>query len=229
MRFDQYGNLSIGTSTIGYPYPGRTSLTLNGSSQSLIGFCSGGSSRGYIYTDGTNMSTSAETGGYYITGNNGIFFYTSGSEKMRVDTNGLTVSGTITATSDITANSSDSRLKTNVSVITDALGKLSGLKGVMFDWRDDVADLGFTPSRMHDVGVLAQDVQAVLPEAVRPAPFDLNDEKTSKSGENYLTVQYEKLTALLIEAVKEQQKMITRHEERIAALESAINGGTPAC
>jgi len=47
-------------------------------------------------------------------------------------------------------------------------------------------------------------VQAVLPEAVRPAPFDRSPDGTgSASGEHYLTVQYEKLTALLIEAVKQ--------------------------
>ena len=47
-----------------------------------------------------------------------------------------------------------------------------------------------------------KEVNAVLPYAVKPAPFDTKD-GISKSGENYLTVQYEKLTPLLIEAIKE--------------------------
>jgi hypothetical protein len=51
--------------------------------------------------------------------------------------------------------------------------------------------------------VFAQDVQQVQPEAVKPAPFDIAEDGTSSSGENYLTVQYEKLIPLLIEAIKE--------------------------
>ena len=74
---------------------------------------------------------------------------------------------------------------------------------------------------MHDVGVIAQEVAAVLPEAVRAAPFDVdvNTSTGSKSGENYLTVQYEKLTALLIEAVKAQQAQIDALQARITTLE----------
>ena len=53
------------------------------------------------------------------------------------------------------------------------------------------------------VGVIAQEVQQVQPEAVKPAPFDIDTDGLSKSGQNYLTVQYEKLVPLLIEAVKE--------------------------
>jgi hypothetical protein len=48
------------------------------------------------------------------------------------------------------------------------------------------------------------------------------DPTKSKSGNNYLTVQYEKLTALLIEAVKEQQAMIERQESRMASLEALV-------
>ena len=60
-----------------------------------------------------------------------------------------------------------------------------------------------------NVGVFAQDVQEVLPEAVKRAPFDLDKgEGTSKSGEDYLTVQYERMVPLLIEAIKEQQAQI---------------------
>jgi len=62
------------------------------------------------------------------------------------------------------------------------------------------------------VGVLAQDVERVLPEAVKPAPFDilkLNEGiEISMSGENYKTVQYEKLVPLLIEAIKELNNQI---------------------
>jgi hypothetical protein len=127
--------------------------------------------------------------------------------------------GTITATGEITAYSSDARLKTNVTLITDPISKLLSLRGVTFDWHNITAHLGFAPTRPHDVGVIAQEVLAVLPEAVRPAPFDTAADGTSRSGASYLTVQYEKLTALLIEAAKAQQAQIEDLQSRIAQLE----------
>jgi hypothetical protein len=58
------------------------------------------------------------------------------------------------------------------------------------------------------VGVIAQELQEVLPEAVKLAPFDTNAEQGSISGNDYLTVQYHKIVPLLIQAIKEQQKEI---------------------
>ena len=58
------------------------------------------------------------------------------------------------------------------------------------------------------VGVFAQDVEKVQPEAVELAPFDNDSDDNSISGKNYLTVQYEKLVPLLIESIKELKKEI---------------------
>ena len=58
------------------------------------------------------------------------------------------------------------------------------------------------------LGVIAQAVNGVLPEVVKIAPFDADKYGNSKSGENYLTVQYEKIVPLLIESLKEQKKQI---------------------
>jgi hypothetical protein len=60
------------------------------------------------------------------------------------------------------------------------------------------------------VGLFADEVEAILPEATRPAPFDQDENGNSKSGENYKTIQYEKLVPLLIEAIKEQQQQIAQ-------------------
>jgi len=128
--------------------------------------------------------------------------------------------GSITATNEITAYSSDARLKENVTLISDPLTKIMSLRGVTFDWKDETDELGFAVSYKHDVGVIAQEVEAVLPEAVRPAPFDheYKDGKyVSKSGDNYLTVQYEKLTALLIEAVKQLKSEVDDLRARLDA------------
>jgi len=118
--------------------------------------------------------------------------------------------GDVTATGSITGNSSDRRLKKNLVKIETPLEKISKLTGYNFDWNDNVTSLGFTPSiATNDVGLIAQDVQEVVPQAVVPAPFDLVNELTetdrskSRSGENYLTIQYDKIVPLLVEAIKE--------------------------
>jgi len=58
------------------------------------------------------------------------------------------------------------------------------------------------------VGLIAQEVQKVLPEVVHLAPFDVDRDGSSKSKENYLTIQYERILPLIIETIKEQQKEI---------------------
>jgi hypothetical protein len=65
------------------------------------------------------------------------------------------------------------------------------------------------------VGVSAQ-VQEVLPEAVKPAPFDTLN---GISGENYLTVQYEMLVPLLIEGIKELSVKVDRLENEIKKIQ----------
>jgi trimeric autotransporter adhesin len=123
---------------------------------------------------------------------------------------GVLVTGELQATGDVVAFGSDARLKTNIEAIPSALDKVCSLRGVTFDWKAEALDMGLQPrNRVRDAGILAQDVQAVLPQAVHLAPFDSVDNPedpsnpTSKSGENYLTVQYEKLVPLLVESIKE--------------------------
>jgi len=110
----------------------------------------------------------------------------------------------------ITQNASDERLKENITPIENALDKVSQLKGVTFDWKDDVEEKGFIPFAKHETGVIAQDVQKVIPDAAVPAPFD----------ENYLTVQHEKIIPLLIESVKELKQTVDTLQARIDELET---------
>ena len=94
------------------------------------------------------------------------------------------------------------------------------LTGATFDWVDNIRALGFDPkNKTNDLGLLAQDVQAVCPQAVAFAPFDRDETDESKSGEDYLTVKYEKLVPLLVEAIKEQQVLIQDLVTRLTALE----------
>jgi hypothetical protein len=129
----------------------------------------------------------------------------------------LTVTGTIGASQDITAFTSDERLKSKTGPITDALDKVCTLDTFTYTHNDVARSFGFTDNRQY-VGISAQQVRKVQPEVVRMAPFDADGEK-SKSGEDYMTVQYERLVPLLIEALKEERKAREALEARVKLLE----------
>jgi hypothetical protein len=111
-------------------------------------------------------------------------------------------SGELRATNAITAFYSDRRLKTEIGRIENALDKIDQLTGVLYTQNKLAEQFGYT-NYEPQVGLYAQEVQQVQPEAVKPAPFDIADNGTSKSGEKYLTVQYEKLVPLLVEGIKQ--------------------------
>ena len=124
----------------------------------------------------------------------------------------LYVSGGISATGDVTSSASDERLKENKVPITSAIKKITQLKGITYDWVDNISEVvgsEWNPDKKR-VGLIAQDVQKVLPEVVSLAPFDRDMEGKSRSGKDYLTVDYASMVPLLIEAIKEQQKQIDK-------------------
>ena len=117
--------------------------------------------------------------------------------------------GEILASNDITAFSSDKRLKENIVPIQHPLSKLRTISGYTYRWNIDKCNqVGFKPQDIPEVGVLAQEINEVLPEAIKQAPFDRDKDGNSTSGDNYLTVQYEKIVPLLIECIKAQQSQI---------------------
>lgn len=136
--------------------------------------------------------------------------------SLGVGTAASGTTGEIRATNAITSYYSDERLKENIVVIDSALDKIMRLDGVMYNANKIAESFGFT-DKSKQVGVLAGQVEKVLPEAVKPAPFDIIriDESTeiSRSGENYKTVQYEKLVPLLIQAVKELNEEVKKLKE----------------
>jgi len=110
--------------------------------------------------------------------------------------------GEIRATGNITAFYSDRRLKKDIQPIEGALDMLESIRGVRYVQNEIAAAMGYNDPSVQ-VGVIAQEVQAVLPEAVTAAPFDIGMDGQSMSGENYLTVRYDRIIPLLIQAVKE--------------------------
>ena len=110
--------------------------------------------------------------------------------KFRIETD-----GDVLADGDVTAFSttiSDPRLKENVEPVTDAMAKIKQLTGYTFDYKKD---------NRPSAGVLSTEVKDILPSAVR-VKTPLGDDT------EYETVQYDQLSALFIEAIKEQQKQI---------------------
>ena len=122
--------------------------------------------------------------------------------------------GEIVATNNITAYYSDKRLKDNIQQIENALQLVNQISGVFYTQSKFAEQFGYTDYRKQ-VGVIAQEIQAIMPEAVAIAPFDMNKEGNSKSGENYLTVRYERLVPLLIEAIKERQVQINTIKQKL--------------
>ncbi|AOM75991.1 tail fiber domain-containing protein [Pedobacter steynii] len=127
----------------------------------------------------------------------------------------ITATGTITgaeirATGDLISFYSDQRLKENFKPLEGALEKVSKLHGYTYTANNLAVELGLVPDRNRvQVGLIAQELKEVLPEAVRLAPFDTNiADGKSKSGEHYMTIQYEKVVPLLIEAVKELKSQL---------------------
>ena len=121
--------------------------------------------------------------------------------SLGVGTGASGTAGEIRATNNITAFYSDERLKTVLGEIDNALEKVKELRGVYFEENETAKSLGYNNDK-RQVGVIAQEVEKVLPEVVTKAPID----------EKYITVWYDKLVPLLIEAIKELSAKVDKLE-----------------
>ena len=123
----------------------------------------------------------------------------------------LHIDGTLYQNSSST--NSDSKMKENVVTLTNCLNKVSQLRGVEFDWKNE-----YVREAYHDVGLIAQEVESVIPEVV--SEHEIGVGKKAGTGETLKSVDYARLTAVLIEAVKELKTQNEALEARIASLES---------
>ena len=233
-------NITTGGVGIGLTNPG-SALEVNGvmrftgTSTSLAGINlpTGGAGihwgNGYsrIYDDGDLRICTDDNMHFY----NGCNTTSPGTERITMLASGnvgigttnptsytLQVAGTIGASGDITALYSDERLKTKTGTLENALDKVCSLDTFTYRNNELAQSFGFKDDYQR-VGVSAQQVQKVIPEAVRPAPFDAENQ----SGQNYLTVQYEKLVPLLIEALKEERAERLRLQDRLERLEKLLS------
>ena len=117
---------------------------------------------------------------------------------VAIQTN-TTIAGILSVTDDITAFwSSDERLKDNIVPVNDGLDRVLTLGGYEFDWNEKSNKEG------HDVGLIAQEIQEVLPEAV------------IERDNGYLAVDYHKVIPLLIESIKDLNVKVINLEKKLS-------------
>jgi hypothetical protein len=127
--------------------------------------------------------------------------------RMTINTTGVNVTGDITAF----YSSSDKRLKTNINTIENAVEIVQQLRGVRFNWNEEARKINeHVDLEKKEIGVIAQEIEEHLPEIVK------------KGLSNYKAIRYEKITPVLIEAIKEQQQQINEQKEQIKAQQQQI-------
>ena len=178
-------------------YTGSTEVPINSGSVSyslIRGLQNAGSDRRVAFFSGS--STIVTEQGFVVDQNGHVGI--KADESNLPLSYALDVSGSIRATGTV-LQSSDIRLKENIKNIENASTKVEHISGVHFNWRD---------SKKAAVGVIAQEIQKVLPEVV------------SKDKKGYLNVDYGGIVPLLIESIKEHKDIINKLESRISKLES---------
>ena len=204
--------LAIGSNV--QPYDADLSALASVSSNGILVRTSNGTatartitaSGGLVITNGNGISGNINiSSGQAIATTDNVRF-----NSLGIGTNSSGVTGQIIATGDVVAHYSDSRLKTDIQKIDSALDKVNSINGITYKANELAESFGLI-NKERQVGVLAQEIEQILPEAVKPAPFDqmiFEGKQISKSGDNYKTVQYEKLVPLLIEAIKELSEQV---------------------
>jgi len=138
---------------------------------------------------------------------------TGGAERLEVANAAVLASVEFRCTANVIAYYSDERLKDFHGAIDNPVEKVKQLGGYYFTENAKAKELGYDNDGMQ-VGVNAQEVQRVMPEVIATAPISHSE----GVEEEYLTVQYEKLVPLLIEAIKEQAGQIEALQAEVAAL-----------
>jgi hypothetical protein len=108
---------------------------------------------------------------------------------------------------------SDEALKTGIKTLKDALPKLLELEAVEYDWNENLNKYDYfkRKGRLHTIGLIAQDVRKYYPEVV------------NMGDDGYYSVEYNKLNAVLVEAIKSQQIFIEEIKDELKLLETIIN------
>ena len=194
---------SAGAKDVFVTYPSSKSVNLDASGNASAL----GTPASFVGTNITGTAAGLSIGGNAATASTATATTVGNSFQMGSLGVGTAASGTageIRATNNVTAYYSDDRFKTNLGNIPEALAKVLSLNGFYYEANELAQSYGY--EKILEVGVSAQQVQAVQPMVVAPAPID----------ENYLTVRYERLVPLLIEAIKELNAKVATLELTVA-------------
>jgi len=171
--------------------------------------------------------------------NTPLILGTNNAERIRIAENGnvgigtndpaiykCQVNGNLGATGNITAYYSDERLKNITEYVSDVLPALDKINVFKYNCNDLAESFGYDKSKK-EIGLSAQEIQKFYPEIVSIAPFDADCDKEtkqiiSKSGENYLTLDYERLVPVLIQGIKELNNVTTSQNTKISELEDRL-------
>jgi len=178
----------------------------------------------YILSSSNNLATSINNiKSVWVISTSNVYSLTNVSIGTTSNIDTLTVDGAIICSKGITTSFSDNRLKNYTSNIANPIDLINRLNGFHFVPNDLAMNYGFT--KTPDVGLSAQEVQSVLPEIVRLAPFDMKRDTynniVSKSGDDFLTICYEKMAPLFVECIKALKKELNELREEVAELRAA--------
>lgn len=212
---DVTGNLSVGTDTVYNPQGWNKVLEVAGGSHARLNVRT---TAGDIVTSVfSHDNWSGPRGVVGTDSNHPLTFVTHYTHRMTIGTNGnigigtdpsdtykLDVAGHVHASGYPT--SSDIRLKKNVTPLGNVMEKLVDLRGVSFDWNGTYEALGRSTGKK-EIGVIAQEVQKAFPELV-----------STWGDDGYLAIDYGRLTAVLIEAIKELNAKVEALQEQLGVL-----------
>jgi hypothetical protein len=150
---------------------------------------------------------------------------TGGSERLEVNNSQIYMTRELRCTQDVIAFYSDERLKDNLGKIESPLDKISKLDAFYYVNNDLAKEKGFEDDKKQ-IGLSAQQVKEVMPEVVHSAPFDTDFDEDgnmfSTSGEDYLTLKYDRLVPLLVEGIKEQTEIVKSQQKEIDELKEMV-------
>jgi phage protein U len=194
------GYIKTDTNTT-YSADGNYGITLSGTTFRLEDDRRRNSTGADVYSGNTHDYT-------FYDASVGIRWYTAGGEDMRLLDNGtLHVDGDVIAYS---STISDERLKDNIKTIENPLDKIKALRGVEYDWNNG------NRKGKHDLGLIAQEVESVIPDIVHEHTLPYVE------GEEDKTVDYEKMVAVLIEGMKEQQTQIDSLKSELTEIKGKL-------
>jgi ribosomal protein L31 len=172
-------DLMIGTTSVLQPSTGRASVSINGSTNSIVSFGVGGALKGYIYHGGTQMYIENSISGGALNVNSG------GAGGVLLNSG---------ATSWVSA--SDIRLKNINSNIENAIDKLLTLRAINFSWKSD-------STNKEVLGLIAQEVEVVFPQVVDTNKLPNSPSNPSEDEIEYLGIRYTEMIPVLVKAIQE--------------------------